>query len=178
MACVIPVSSVPAEWGFSLQNWIKTALRSRLQEEKIAAPKMAGLAPIVEMRVEDDGHEIPIVMWREAALQHTTWRIGQEVRVSHLRPVHHPTFGAKLNSTQYTSITEPVERQEQDEEVQVTAIVIADDSYVLLLNQRGDLHVPAEKWTGNLEDVIEDLPRVYRFKWRGSTLTCSFPGDQ
>ncbi|KAJ8375380.1 hypothetical protein SKAU_G00059600 [Synaphobranchus kaupii] len=34
MACVIPVSSVPAEWGFSLQNWIKTALRSRLQEKK------------------------------------------------------------------------------------------------------------------------------------------------
>ncbi|XP_061573635.1 zinc finger protein 862-like isoform X1 [Cololabis saira] len=35
IACVIPVSSVPAERGFSLQNRIKTAQRSRLGEEKV-----------------------------------------------------------------------------------------------------------------------------------------------
>ena len=35
IACTIPVSSVPAERGFSLQNRIKTAMRSRLQEEKV-----------------------------------------------------------------------------------------------------------------------------------------------
>ncbi|XP_033977285.1 zinc finger protein 862-like [Trematomus bernacchii] len=35
IACVIPVSSVPAERGFSLQNRIKTAQRSRLGENKV-----------------------------------------------------------------------------------------------------------------------------------------------
>ncbi|CAL8240018.1 unnamed protein product [Gadus morhua 'NCC'] len=34
VACVIPVSSVPAERGFSLQNRIKTAQRSRLGKEE------------------------------------------------------------------------------------------------------------------------------------------------
>ena len=35
VACVIPVSSVPAERGFSLQNRIKTAQRSRLREGRV-----------------------------------------------------------------------------------------------------------------------------------------------
>ena len=35
VALVIPVSSVAAESGFSLQNNIKTAIRSRLSEEKV-----------------------------------------------------------------------------------------------------------------------------------------------
>ena len=35
VACVIPVSSVPAERGFSLQNRIKTAQRSRLGEGRV-----------------------------------------------------------------------------------------------------------------------------------------------
>lgn len=35
IAITIPVSSVPAERGFSLQNRIKTALRSRLTEDKV-----------------------------------------------------------------------------------------------------------------------------------------------
>ena len=35
VALVIPVSSVAAERGFSLQNDIKTAMRSRLSEEKV-----------------------------------------------------------------------------------------------------------------------------------------------
>ena len=35
IACTIPVSSVPAERGFSLQNRIKTAIRSRLLEERV-----------------------------------------------------------------------------------------------------------------------------------------------
>uniref|UniRef100_A0A672F4L2 HAT C-terminal dimerisation domain-containing protein n=1 Tax=Salarias fasciatus TaxID=181472 RepID=A0A672F4L2_SALFA len=35
IACLIPVSSVPAERGFSLQNRIKTAQRSRLGENKV-----------------------------------------------------------------------------------------------------------------------------------------------
>ncbi|CAL8397723.1 unnamed protein product [Boreogadus saida] len=35
VACVIPVSSVPAERGFSLQNRIKTAQRNRLGEGRV-----------------------------------------------------------------------------------------------------------------------------------------------
>ncbi|XP_063050080.1 uncharacterized protein C17orf113-like [Engraulis encrasicolus] len=35
IACTIPVSSVPAERGFSLQNRIKTSIRNRISEEKV-----------------------------------------------------------------------------------------------------------------------------------------------
>ena len=35
IASTIPVSSVPAERGFSLQNRIKTSIRNRLTEEKV-----------------------------------------------------------------------------------------------------------------------------------------------
>ncbi|KAJ4929686.1 hypothetical protein JOQ06_018708 [Pogonophryne albipinna] len=35
IACVLPVSSVPAERGFSLLNRVKTSLRSRLEEERV-----------------------------------------------------------------------------------------------------------------------------------------------
>lgn len=37
VACVIPISSMPTEWGFSLQNRIEIALHSHLQEEKVTS---------------------------------------------------------------------------------------------------------------------------------------------
>ncbi|CAK6960884.1 uncharacterized protein LOC117486557 [Scomber scombrus] len=67
-ACVIPVSSVPAERGFSLQNRIKTAQRSRLGENNVTRL----------MRIASYGETIETFDFNSAAAQFTAAKMHKK----------------------------------------------------------------------------------------------------
>ncbi|XP_024119410.2 uncharacterized protein LOC112140645 [Oryzias melastigma] len=99
--------------------------------------------PVRNIRVEEDGFQIRVALWREASVQSIL--VGDMVSVSHLK-VEPSAYGRQLKSTKFTR----VEKQECTElKVDIMGVMDCDSSPDILeiLAEDGDFfYISKEQW--------------------------------
>lgn len=124
--------------------------------------------PITNMQLSQGGQEVPIALWREAALK--CLKVGEWVEVSHLRPSNHADFGFKLNSTVHTEISHSAPSSRRTL-CTVVGVLEEEEYFLLLLDSGSELKVPKAGWEGTLDEFLERLPLSVTLLNNGDVVT-------
>ncbi|XP_076149233.1 uncharacterized protein LOC143133333 [Alosa pseudoharengus] len=123
--------------------------------------------PLMDLKLSQGGSTIIVTLWREAAMQ--TVEVGQCVAISHLRIMDNGSFGLKLNSSVYTTVTQ-IDAAPYDLVAVIVGAELGEDNATILLDTGVELKVPTATWRGTERDFINRLPLTVNLEVDGNVV--------